>query len=128
MNWGEVTGLLTAVGALLGVGHKIISELRANSQKNNQIMEDLAEVKLGVSEIQESALKNSSGLKTLHSYRLAHDMKADIMRGYTTLDRKLAMAKLFESYKNLGGNGEIESLYREFSELPLKEEEDHETK
>lgn len=128
MNWGEVTGLLTAVGALLGVGHKIISELRANNRKNNQIVADLAEVKSGVSEIQEVAVLNTSGIKTLHSYRLAHDMKADILRGYTTLDRKQEMAKIFESYKKLGGNGEIELLYHEFVELPLKEEEDHETK
>ncbi|MVX58255.1 hypothetical protein E5983_01020 [Streptococcus danieliae] len=128
MNWGEVTGLLTAVGALLGIGHKIVSELQANNRKNSQIVADMAEVKSGVSEIRESALKNSDGLKTLHSYRLAHDMKADILRGYTTLDRKQAIAKLFESYKKLGGNGEIELLYHEFVELPLKEEENHETR
>lgn len=128
MNWGEVTGLLTAVGALLGIGHKIISELQANNHKNNQIVEDLAEVKTGVADIKETATINAAGLKTLHSYRLSHDMKADILRGYTTLGRKQAIAKLFESYKKLGGNGEIDVLYHEFVELPLREEDDHETK
>ncbi|HEM3578348.1 TPA: hypothetical protein U1C15_002045, partial [Streptococcus suis] len=43
-------------------------------------------------------------------------------RGWTTLEERREIAKLFESYKALGGNGEIETMYQIYIQLPMKEE------
>ncbi len=50
-------------------------------------------------------------------------MTKDILNGYTTLENKREIAKLFDSYKMLDGNGEIEMMYKEeFIDLPLRKE------
>ncbi len=68
----------------------------------------------------EKLKKNS---KDITRYRLYHDMTKDIIAGYTTLENKREIAKLFDSYKMLDGNGEIEMMYKEeFIDLPLRKE------
>jgi hypothetical protein len=65
---------------------------------------------------------HSDANKHIIRYRLFHDMALDVKIGYTTLERKREIAKLFTSYKRIGGNGEIEMLYNEaFMHLPLEE-------
>ena len=67
---------------------------------------------------------HSDANKHIIRYRLFHDMTRDVVIGYTTLERKREIAKLFASYKRIGGNGEIEMLYNEeFMHLPLEEKE-----
>ena len=65
---------------------------------------------------------HSDANKHIIRYRLFHDMTRDVKMGYTTLERKREIAKLFAAYKRVGGNGEIEMLYNEeFMDLPLEE-------
>lgn len=65
---------------------------------------------------------HSDANKHIIRYRLYHDMTLDVKIGYTTLERKREIAKLFASYKRIGGNGEIDMLYNEeFIHLPLEE-------
>ncbi|MGQ7685684.1 hypothetical protein ACTGVB_00715 [Streptococcus suis] len=65
-------------------------------------------------------LKTSS--RSSRRYVLYRDLDAAIERGWTTLEERREIAKLFESYKILGGNGEIETMYGIYCELPLKKE------
>ncbi|MBO4127982.1 hypothetical protein [Streptococcus suis] len=65
-------------------------------------------------------LKNSS--RSSRRYTLYKDLDSAIERGWTTLEERREIAKLFESYKVLGGNGEIETMYGIYCELPLKKE------
>lgn len=63
------------------------------------------------------------GTRKIQRYRLYHDLKREVMRGYTTLDHFRELSILFESYKNLGGNGEVEALFDKYKELPIKDED-----
>lgn len=129
MNIGEIVALFGAVVALLGGVSKLLSESRESKLLNQRSAQSLEKIESDVAQIKTTADSNSeaiakvaTGTKNLHRYRLFHDMQADILRGYTTLERKREIAKLFESYKALDGNGEIELMYHEFVELPLKGE------
>ncbi|MDG4521197.1 hypothetical protein ACJBVY_08765 [Streptococcus suis] len=64
-------------------------------------------------------LKNSS--RSSRRYTLYKDLDTAIARGWTTLEERREIAKLFESYKILGGNGEIETMYQIYIQLPMKE-------
>lgn len=64
------------------------------------------------------------GTRKIQRYRLYHDLKHEVMRGYTTLDHFRELSILFESYKNLGGNGEVEALYEKYKDLPIREDKD----
>lgn len=67
------------------------------------------------------------GTRKIQRYRLYHDLKKEVIMGYTTLDHFRELSILFESYKNLGGNGEVEALYEKYKKLPIKEEDIDET-
>ncbi|HFI0143447.1 TPA: hypothetical protein ACGPBJ_000036 [Streptococcus suis] len=64
-------------------------------------------------------LKTSS--RSSRRYTLFKDLDTAIERGWTTLEERREIAKLFESYKILGGNGEIETMYQIYIQLPMKE-------
>ncbi|HFI2472232.1 TPA: hypothetical protein ACGO11_000563 [Streptococcus suis] len=64
-------------------------------------------------------LKTSS--RSSRRYTLYKDLDTAIERGWTTLEERREIAKLFESYKALGGNGEIETMYQIYIQLPMKE-------
>ncbi|HEP1819261.1 TPA: hypothetical protein VB845_001069 [Streptococcus suis] len=66
-----------------------------------------------------STLKNSSC--SSRRYLLYKDLENAIERGWTTLEERREIAKLFESYQILGGNGEIKAMYQIYIQLPIKE-------
>lgn len=66
-----------------------------------------------------STLKNNS--RSSRRYLLYKDLETAIERGWTTLEERREIAKLFDSYKILGGNGEIETMYQIYIQLPMKE-------
>lgn len=125
----EITALIGAIVALIGGIQRLIAESRENRRHNEKTAETLEGIKADVANIRVTAdsnheliTKTANGTKTTLRYRLSHDMQMDIVSGYTTLERKRELAKLFEAYKHLDGNGEVEVLYHEYIELPLKEE------
>ena len=77
------------------------------------------EIKVVKSEL--DTLKNSS--RASRRYTLFRDLEIAIERGFTTLEERREVAKLFECYKVLGGNGEIQTMYEIFTQLPIKEVE-----
>ncbi|HFI0067434.1 TPA: hypothetical protein ACGOTM_001356 [Streptococcus suis] len=66
-----------------------------------------------------STLKNSS--RSSRRYLLYKDLETAIERGWTTLEERREIAKLFDSYQILGGNGEIATMYQIYIQLPIKE-------
>ncbi|MGC4387480.1 hypothetical protein ABXW34_16680, partial [Streptococcus suis] len=64
-------------------------------------------------------LKNSG--RSSRRYTLYKDLDTAIARGWTTLEERRVFANLFDSYKILGGNGEIETMYQIYIQLPMKE-------
>ncbi|HFI0026192.1 TPA: hypothetical protein ACGOVU_001711 [Streptococcus suis] len=97
-------------------------------QGMEDIKDDVANVKKVVSDNRNSlndvkeevdTLKNSS--RSSRRYLLYKDLEMAIERGWTTLEERREIAKLFDSYKILGGNGEIETMYQIYIQLQIKE-------
>ncbi|MBY4986192.1 hypothetical protein K6V35_06995 [Streptococcus suis] len=97
-------------------------------QSMEDIKDDVSNVKKVVSDNRNSlndvkeeveTLKNSS--RSSRRYLLYKDLETAIERGWTTLEERREIAKLFDSYKILGGNGEIETMYQIYIQLPIKE-------
>ncbi|HEM4412497.1 TPA: hypothetical protein U1Y64_000209 [Streptococcus suis] len=97
-------------------------------QSMEDIKDDVSNVKKVVSDNRNSlndvkeeveTLKNSS--RSSRRYLLYKDLDTAIERGWTTLEERREIAKLFDSYKILGGNGEIETMYQIYIQLQIKE-------
>lgn len=131
-----LVALITVSGGVVGTLISTISNSfigkRDNEVKQGQkeIVQSLDVLKNDNIKIKADLASNAEELKKLEKnskditrYRLYHDMTKEIIAGYTTLENKREIAKLFDSYKMLDGNGEIEMMYKEeFIILPLRKE------
>lgn len=128
-----LTTIITACTGLLTVLVNKIFEWHSNKSKSvlEEISSTLGDLKGQVDGIDRRTVEINhqndviqDGTKKIQRYRLYHDLKREVMRGYTTLDHFRELSILFESYKNLGGNGEVEALYEKYKDLPIREDED----
>lgn len=127
-----LTTIITACTGLLTVLVNKIFEWHSNKAKSvlEEISSTLGDLKGQVDGIDRRTVEINhqndviqDGTKKIQRYRLYHDLKREVMQGYTTLDHFRELSILFESYKNLGGNGEVEALFEKYKELPIKEED-----
>lgn len=128
-----LTTIITACTGLLTVLVNKIFEWHSNKAKSvlEEISSTLGDLKGQVDGIDRRTVEINhqndviqDGTKKIQRYRLYHDLKREVMRGYTTLDHFRELSILFDSYKNLGGNGEVEALYEKYKDLPIREDED----
>lgn len=128
-----LTTIITACTGLLTVLVNKIFEWHSNKAKSvlEEISGTLGDLKGQVDGIDRRTVEINhqndviqDGTRKIQRYRLYHDLKREVMRGYTTLDHFRELSILFESYKNLGGNGEVEALYEKYKDLPIREDED----
>ena len=128
-----LTTIITACTGLLTVLVNKIFEWHSNKAKSvlEEISSTLGDLTGQVDGIDRRTVEINhqndviqDGTKKIQRYRLYHDLKREVMRGYTTLDHFRELSILFESYKNLGGNGEVEALYDKYKDLPIREDED----
>ncbi|WP_239017172.1 hypothetical protein [Streptococcus suis] len=135
-----LVALITVSGGVVGTLISTISNFfigkRDNEVKQGQkeiiqsldvLKNDNIKIKADLASNAEELDKLKKNSKDITRYRLYHDMTKDILNGYTTLENKREIAKLFDSYKMLDGNGEIEMMYKEeFIDLPLRKEKQDE--
>ncbi|HFI0394282.1 TPA: hypothetical protein ACGOYV_001055 [Streptococcus suis] len=127
--------ILTAITPIAGpflttVGGIVIAKIGSNAKNELttinarlttlQKVADDNQVNLKDVKNEMDSLKSSS--RSSRRYTLYKDLDTAIERGWTTLEERREIAKLFESYKVLGGNGEIETMYGIYCELPLEKE------
>ena len=112
---------LTTIGgiAIAKIGSNNNKELSTINNRLDILQNTAEEIKEVKSEL--DTLKNSS--RSSRRYTLFRDLEHAIERGYTSLEERREIAKLFECYKVLGGNGEIQTMYDIFTQLPIKEVE-----
>ncbi|HFI0255172.1 TPA: hypothetical protein ACGO1F_000827 [Streptococcus suis] len=114
---------LTTVGgiAIAKIGANAKNELTTINARLTtlQNVADDNQVNLKAVKSEVDNLKDSS--RSSRRYTLYKDLDTAIERGWTTLEERREIAKLFESYKALGGNGEIETMYQIYIQLPMKE-------
>lgn len=112
---------LTTIGAIAiaKIGSNNNKELSTINNRLDVLQNTAEEIKEVKSEL--DTLKNSS--RASRRYTLFKDLEQAIERGYTTLEERRELSKLFECYQVLGGNGEIQTMYDIFTHLPIKEVE-----
>lgn len=126
--------IITAITPIAGpflttVGGIVIAKIGSNNNK------ELTTINARLTALQKTADDNQTDLRDVKDemdnlksssrssrrYTLFKDLDTAIERGWTTLEERREIAKLFESYKILGGNGEIETMYQIYIQLPMKE-------
>ena len=112
---------LTTIGgiAIAKIGSNSNKELTNINNRLDVLQNTAEEIKEVKNEL--DTLKTSS--RASRRYTLFRDLEHAIERGFTTLEERREIAKLFECYKVLGGNGEIQTMYDIFTQLPIKEVE-----
>ncbi|HEM2734228.1 TPA: hypothetical protein U0583_000703 [Streptococcus suis] len=142
----NILNIIGAVAPTIGViatggfGYLAARSNNLNKAQFGELKQGMEGIKDDVSNLKKVADDNQSNLKAVKSdvdnlktssrssrrYTLYKDLDTAIERGWTTLEERREIAKLFESYKALGGNGEIETMYGIYCELPLEKEQKHE--
>lgn len=77
-----------------------------------------------VKNIQATNKAQNAGLQSVLRDLLKMRYLSYIEKGYTTIDAKDDLEKMYQSYHNLGGNSTITQLRNKFIKLPLREEID----
>lgn len=77
-----------------------------------------------VKDIQATNKAQNAGLQSVLRDLLKIRYLSWIEKGYTTIDAKDDLEKMYQSYHNLGGNSTITELRNKFIKLPLREEID----
>lgn len=118
-----------------GFGYLAARSNNLNRAQFGELKQGMEGIKDDVSNLKKVADDNQNNIKAVKSdvdnltnssrssrrYTLFKDLDTAIERGWTTLEERREIAKLFESYKILGGNGEIETMYQIYIQLPMKE-------
>ena len=94
----------------LGTIHSSVNDIREVGEDNNRKRSEVNN-KLGV--------HDEAHLVTMY-LRLERDMTTAINRGYTTVHESDIVHKMHGSYKKLGGNGYIDSLYNKYVNLEVR--------
>lgn len=105
-----------------------------NKQQFNELKNELGTIQHTVETVQDLGHSNNEMLLDVNKKLLVHDeahlvtmylrlerdMTTAINRGYTTVHESDIIHKMHKSYKNLGGNGYIDSLYQKYNNLEVR--------
>lgn len=105
-----------------------------NKQQFNELKNELGTIQNAVETVQDLGHSNGEILADVNKKLLVHDeahlvtmylrlerdMTTAINRGYTTVHESDIVHKMHKSYKNLGGNGYIDSLYQKYNILEVR--------
>lgn len=105
-----------------------------NKQQFNELKNELGTIQHAVEDVQDFGRSNGEMLADVNKKLLVHDeahlvtmylrlerdMTAAINRGHTTVHESDVIHKMHKSYKNLGGNGYIDSLYQKYNILEVR--------
>lgn len=106
--------ILPAVKWWLDKGNKqLVGQIES---LNNEVKKTQAQV----DEVTQIGLQNRSSNKSIMSYRLHREFGEALERGFTTREDFEELSALYDSYKNIGGNGKISALYSRFKNLPIE--------
>lgn len=105
-----------------------------NKQQFNELKNELGTIQHAVETVQDLGHSNNEMLSDVNKKLLVHDkahlvtmylrlerdMTNAINRGYTTVHESDIIHEMHKSYKNLGGNGYIDSLYQKYNILEVR--------
>lgn len=105
-----------------------------NKRQFNELKNELGTIQQAVDTVQEVGKDNNRKISEVNDklvvhdeahlvtmyLRLERDMTTAINRGYTTIHESDIVHKMHSSYKKLGGNGYIDSLYNKYIQLEVR--------
>nr|DAO33565.1 MAG TPA: hypothetical protein [Caudoviricetes sp.] len=105
-----------------------------SKERFNKLKDELSNIQNSVETVQELGKDNNKKIDEVNDklavhdeahlvtmyLRLERDMTVAINRGYTTIHESDIVHKMHASYKKLGGNGYIDSLYKKYEALEVR--------
>lgn len=115
-------------------GMKASKSSDLSKERFNKLKDELSNIQNSVETVQELGKDNNRKIDEVNEklavhdeahlvtmyLRLERDMTVAINRGYTTVHESDIIHKMHASYKKLGGNGYIDSLYKKYEILEVR--------
>lgn len=115
-------------------GMKASKSANLNKEQFNELKDELGAIQATVKVVEEVGKDNNQKIDEVNEklvvhdeahlvtmyLRLERDMTVAINRGYTTIHESDIVHKMHASYKKLGGNGYIDSLYKKYEKLEVR--------
>ncbi len=115
-------------------GMKASKSSDLSKERFNKLKDELSNIQNSVETVQELGKDNNKKIDEVNDklavhdeahlvtmyLRLERDMTVAINRGYTTIHESDIVHKMHASYKKLGGNGYIDSLYKKYEALEVR--------
>ena len=108
---------------------KSTKNTKETEKQINVLSDKIGGLEKSVGEINEIGRENrdnlsiiGKGLQRLQRFRLQENLKKAIRRGSTNQHEIEELARLYESYIELGGNGAIKILFEKFLKLEILED------
>lgn len=126
----------TTIGAIVAgwFGVRTIKAGNLNKEQFHELKDELGTIQSSVNDIRVVGEDNNRKISEVNDklvvhdeahlvtmyLRLERDMTTAINRGYTTVHESDIVHKMHGSYKKLGGNGYIDSLYNKYVNLEVR--------
>lgn len=132
----DISHLAPTIGLVVSSWFGLIAgrSSNLNKQQFNELKDELGSIQHSVNDIREVGEDNNRKISEVNDklvvhdeahlvtmyLRLERDMTTAINRGYTTVHESDIVHKMHGSYKKLGGNGYIDSLYNKYIQLEVR--------
>lgn len=126
----------TTIGAVVAgwFGVRTIKAGNLNKEQFHELKDELGNIQSSVNDIRLVGEDNNRKISEVNDklvvhdeahlvtmyLRLERDMTSAIQRGYTTVHESDIIHKMHKNYKKLGGNGYIDSLYKKYNILEVR--------
>lgn len=138
MTWVEIFEKLihaiTQLAPTLGViatgwfGMKASKSGNLNKEQFHELKDELSTIhaigednKKKLSEVNNKLIVHDKAHLVTMYLRLERDITVALNRGYTTVHEADIIHKMHKSYKDLGGNGRIDSLFNKYNTLDVRD-------
>ena len=115
-------------------GMKASKSSDLSKERFNKLKDELSNIQNSVETVQELGKDNNRKIDEVNEklavhdeahlvtmyLRLERDISTAIERGYTTVHESDIVHRMHKNYKQLGGNGYIDSLYKKYEKLEVR--------
>ena len=119
----------TTIGAFVAgwFGVRTIKAGNLNKEQFHELKDELGTIhaigednKKKLSEVNDKLIVHDKAHLVTMYLRLERDITVALNRGYTTVHEADIIHKMHKSYKDLGGNGRIDSLFNKYNTLDVR--------
>ena len=120
----------TTIGAIIAgwFGVRTIKAGNLNKEQFHELKDELGTIhaigednKKKISEVNDKLIVHDKAHLVTMYLRLERDITVALNRGYTTVHEADIIHKMHKSYKELGGNGRIDSLFNRYNTLDVRD-------